>query len=180
MIDITNKPFGKLIALEFSHLTKSRHAVWKCKCECGNDTLAETRQLRNGTRVSCGCEQYKVGSNSPTWKGYGDLSLTHFNKIKADAKKRNIKFNVTLKFLWDLFEKQSRKCVISGEDITLRSKVHTSDGTASLDRIDSNVGYVENNVQWVHKDVNFMKSNLTMNRFLEVVKKIHTNFKLGI
>lgn len=174
MIDIKNKQFGKLTALEFDHLSKARHAVWKCQCNCGNQTFAETRQLRNGTRVSCGCSQHQIGKNSPTWKGCGEMSFTHFSKIKDGAKKRKIPFALTPKFLWELFEKQQRKCAISGEEITLRSKVHTSDGTASVDRIDSNRGYERGNVQWVHKDVNFMKSNLSMQRFTELIGKIHS------
>lgn len=42
------------------------------------------------------------------------------------------------------------------------------EGTASLDRIDSSRGYVEGNVQWVHKDVNFMKQALSQERFVEL------------
>lgn len=64
---------------------------------------------------------------------------------------------------------------MSGENITLRIKAHRSFGTASLDRIDSTKGYVEENVQWVHKDVNFMKSNLTEQRFKELISKIYHN-----
>jgi len=172
MIDITGQKFGKLTAVEFTHLTKCRHAVWKCRCDCGKETFAETRLLRNETRVSCGCSQYKTGKESKTWKGTGGLSRTRFSKLKLDARKRKILFDLSPEFLWNLFESQNRKCALSGEDIWFNSKVHTSDGVASLDRIDSSKGYINNNVQWVHKDVNFMKSNLSMKRFRELIEKI--------
>lgn len=38
----------------------------------------------------------------------------------------------------------------------------------SLDRIDSNKGYVEGNVQWVHKDVNMMKQSYSNERFIGI------------
>lgn len=33
-------------------------------------------------------------------------------------------------------------------------------------------GYVDGNVQWVHKDVNFMKSDLEQSRFIDLCAKI--------
>ena len=33
--------------------------------------------------------------------------------------------------------------------------------------------YIEGNVQWVHKDVNVMKWDLTIERFLDLVGKIN-------
>jgi hypothetical protein len=38
---------------------------------------------------------------------------------------------------------------------------------ASLDRIDSSKGYIDGNVQWVHKEVNEMKMQATQNEFIE-------------
>ena len=178
--DITGKKFNKLTALTFSHLNKSRHAVWICKCECGNETTAQSRFLINGAKKSCGCIRNEVGSHTSSWKGYGGLSKTRFSKIIVDAKNRNIDFNLSIEFLWDLFQKQNGKCVISGEPICFPNKVHESDGTASLDRIDSNKDYSEDNVQWVHKDINVMKWNLSQDKFFDWIKKIHTYKNLGL
>lgn len=44
--------------------------------------------------------------------------------------------------------------------------------TASLDRIDSNRGYTQDNVQWVHKDVNKMKMDLNQQIFVELCRAI--------
>jgi hypothetical protein len=44
--------------------------------------------------------------------------------------------------------------------------------TASIDRIDSNLGYTESNVVWVHKDVNIMKNNFTKEYFLMMCQKV--------
>ena len=47
--------------------------------------------------------------------------------------------------------------------------------TASLDRIDSSKGYVPGNIQWVHKDVNWMKGSFTQEYFVNICKKISKN-----
>lgn len=43
----------------------------------------------------------------------------------------------------------------------------------SKDRIDSNKGYVEGNVQWVCKEINFMKHALSESRFIELCKLVY-------
>lgn len=58
--DITSQRFGKLTVLRRSErrLTgRSKPALWVCQCECGNTTEAIAADLRNGRRVSCGCQQ---------------------------------------------------------------------------------------------------------------------------
>jgi len=40
--------------------------------------------------------------------------------------------------------------------------------TASLDRIDSSKGYIEGNVQWVHKMVNMSKQQYTQEEFINM------------
>lgn len=50
-------------------------------------------------------------------------------------------------------------------------------GTASPDRIDSSLGYTKDNVQWVHKDVNTIKWDLSHDRFVKLCKTITENFE---
>jgi len=174
MLDIKGKKFGKLVVIEFDYINNGGHAVWRCKCDCGRETTGQTRFLRSGKKVSCGCQRRATGACHPTWQGVGELSKAQFSRLKISAKVRNIPFSVSIDFLWNLFLKQTRKCALSGEDITLFGACKTW-GTASLDRIDSTKGYVENNVQWLHKDVNFMKSDLSPERFRELIVKINHN-----
>jgi hypothetical protein len=44
--------------------------------------------------------------------------------------------------------------------------------TASLDRIDSTKGYIEGNLQWVHRDINKLKKNLPDDRFVEICRAV--------
>lgn len=54
-IDLTGKRFGRLVVLERAGNDKRNHALWKCKCDCGNETLVPTDRLKGGKTLSCGC-----------------------------------------------------------------------------------------------------------------------------
>lgn len=65
-IDITGRRFGRLTALEPTERRDIRGNIyWRCRCDCGKETLATESNLVNGTRKSCGClrkeNQEKIG-----------------------------------------------------------------------------------------------------------------------
>jgi hypothetical protein len=92
------------------------------------------------------------------------ICITLFKKYESNAFKRNLDFKLTIDDLWDLFQKQKGKCSLTGIDIKLlNSSINNNHHlqTASLDRIDNNLGYILNNVRWVHKIINSLKSDLS-------------------
>lgn len=87
-----------------------------------------------------------------------------------------------MEYIWDLFVSQKSMCKISGMVISFRSSDENSDTyrvgrkhTASLDRIDSNFGYVMGNVQWVHRDINIMKNNFDESYFKQLCRFVSEN-----
>ena len=59
-LDLTNKKFGKLTALEPTDKRSGTSIIWTCKCECGNYCEVSAAHLTeyHGTQ-SCGCVQSK-------------------------------------------------------------------------------------------------------------------------
>lgn len=53
--DLTGQHFGKLTVLKYHHTSKDRHACWICLCECGNEVVVTSNNLKKGNTVSCGC-----------------------------------------------------------------------------------------------------------------------------
>ena len=98
------------------------------------------------------------------------LSINRYHKLERSAFKRNYDFSVTLEYLSDLYLKQNKKCAITGDFL---EKLED----ASLDRIDSTLGYIEGNVQWVTVQANLSKHLMTMNELYEFCKKVlnHAN-----
>ena len=101
-----------------------------------------------------------------------------WSKLQRDARIRGIPFDITIEEAWELFLKQERKCSYTNMLLTFPTTSCSYDGTASLDRIDSSKGYSIGNLQWVHKWVNIMKTDLTEPEFFGFCKMIYEHKKL--
>lgn len=54
--DLTGKVFERLTVIEFAGMDKvSNISTWKCKCECGEETIVRRSNLTTGKTRSCGC-----------------------------------------------------------------------------------------------------------------------------
>jgi hypothetical protein len=136
-----------------------------CKCECGKIVVKKTYMLCNSWWFSCGCVKM-----TPKCE-YKILTPTYFYDLKKGASKREIEFNITPRYILDLWYKQGGKCALTGKPLVLS---HT-EKTASLDRIDSSVGYVKNNVQWIHKNLQRVKGALLDADFIKICKEVAAN-----
>lgn len=159
--------YDKLTVIGFESSDGRKQAI--CQCSCGNIVNKRPELLKTiNVTNNCGCD------HRGAWKGIGLLSKTVFNRIKINARKRYLSFEISISYAWKLYEKQNRKCALSGLDIPF-GKWTDDRNDASLDRINSDLGYIEGNVQWLHKDVNKMKWDLPENKFLELCEKIITH-----
>lgn len=58
--DLTQQRFGKLVAVELMEgMKKASNNVWRCMCDCGNETLVASTHLLQGNITSCGCQKSK-------------------------------------------------------------------------------------------------------------------------
>lgn len=175
--DLTGQQFGYLTAESIAYVGKGKrkNAFWLCKCVCGGTKVINSSSLVEGGTKSCGCLRFKSASKSPCWGGFGEISGNVWCKIRDSAKKRKLEFDLSIEDAWNIFLRQRRLCALTHLPITFaKSQIdHIRGGcSASLDRIDSTKGYVKNNVQWVHKDVNRMKSNFSEEKFVELCRLI--------
>ena len=58
-LNLINQKFGKLFVIQESAERISNRTTWLCQCDCGQQTLATTKALRDGTKQSCGCIKRK-------------------------------------------------------------------------------------------------------------------------
>lgn len=117
-------------------------------------TVIQARLYKIGLRRTSKRKRYKRHET------YKLLSLSYFRSIKGGADSRNLQFCITPQDAYEMFIKQDGKCALSGCSIYLNPEYRKGHiQTASLDRIDSTKGYLPNNIQWVHKDINKLKTN---------------------
>jgi hypothetical protein len=55
-VDLTGQRFGNLICIKKVGSLRG-HAAWLCKCDCGNEVIADSGSLRVRDRTSCGCRR---------------------------------------------------------------------------------------------------------------------------
>lgn len=171
MPNINRTKVGKFRIIGRSYRTNAGKA-WRyvSLCDCGGIVNLEYSNIKRNSR---GCGACYHGSTESDFKGYKEIHWCLFNSIKKKSSGRGLEFNVTIEYLWDLFIKQERKCALTKIDICFsRVLSRNRDCTASLDRIDSSKGYIEGNVQWVHKDINYMKQDYDQNYYIEMCKKV--------
>ena len=158
--------FGNLLVLEQIKISNSRHRYWRCLCKCETEIICTTSELNANRKVSCGCTARRYN------KLYKEIWSSLWSRIIWGAQDRKLEFTITIQEAWEHYEKQNRKCALSGLSIYFGDSFTKDETTASLDRIDSSKGYIPGNIQWVHKHINLMKSNYNQEYFIELCKAV--------
>lgn len=177
--------YPNLIGKQFNKLTvisdtgkrtigrKAGERIWSCKCDCGKTTEISTSRLTKFRTKSCGCLRQRRQNKSPFWKGHKDISANFWYRIMTEAKNRDIEVGITIEDAWSQFEKQRGICSLSGIELSFEKFSKDDMGrTASLDRIDSKKGYTKDNIQWIHKNINWMKTKFEQSYFIEMCDRI--------
>lgn len=150
-----------------------------CRCSCGKLNSVNASTLRRGGSRGC----LECGGKKQQKNAAGDIPTTLWDRIKDNAQRRGHEVLVSAEDAWNKYVEQDGKCALSGAPIGFRdgrSKNGIVIHTASLDRINSHVGYIVNNIQWVHKTVNLMKNDLDETEFFAFCLVIVEHFQTKI
>lgn len=153
---LLGKRFGFLTVLErrgSQRVGNGTHALWRCRCDCGNETIVPTLRLNSGVTRSCGCRSGNIthGHNrnrkpTPTlssWKAMVGRCTQPSNPAFAHYQKRGI--TVCDRWLHGEDGKSGFECFL--DDVGERPSLEFS-----LDRFpDNDGGYEPGNVRWATK-----------------------------
>lgn len=178
--------FGNLIVIGPSDKYTDTTLHWECLCKCGKTTYPLARDLNKGNSRSCGQKGCRADKRIRHKKEKNDkkevreqhelIKDFYWKRVLKNAEQRGMEVTISLEYAAELFYKQEWKCIFTGVDLQF-ANIFSEKSTASLDRIDSSLGYCENNLQWVHKSINRMKMNLPDDEFIDWCALVYLNRK---
>jgi len=153
----------------------------KCKLTLNISNFNKDKSNSTGLQTYCkDCQTENTKKWASTEDGY--LKKLYID-IVHNAKKRTkeLKVNITIDDIKELYEKQKGLCAISGIKMTRDVYMVKGDNhiinkkNISVDRIDSTKGYEKDNIQLVGAIINRMKSDLTDKEFIDICKTVIDN-----
>lgn len=81
--DMKGQRFGRLVAIEHVGFASNCVTLWRCKCDCGNETIVRQGNLNSGTTRSCGCLDIDRTKEANTTHGQSHTRIFNiWSKIK--------------------------------------------------------------------------------------------------
>ena len=135
---------------------------------CGNEfEYKRVKKIKELCSLECRSKRVVDSINTKingSWSNY----FKHLCQIRKDARKE-----LSPEILENLLIKQRYKCALTGIKLTcLRANGIKFKTNASIDRINSDLGYNVDNIQLVCTIVNSLKSNLTNHEYIRWCKKV--------
>lgn len=189
MFNIKNKTgerYGRLVVIEYYGKNEKGRILWRCKCDCGNEKIVASDLLSSGKTKSCGCLKYEVLHNpNHLFKREQDRKKSIMKVQYSHIKRRNKKFTGEVMTFEEFCKKSEEPCAYCGEPYSkeiedrlnetkngkrLSSKIVRING---IDRINSSIGYTNENTVACCKKCNTAKNTMSKEDFLSWIYKVY-------
>lgn len=136
---------------------------------CFDDGLPKYRSTCKSCILSLAPEKHKLTYADKIIKKHANYK-NYISTLLNHTSKRKKQYNLDIQYLIDLYESQNGSCAISGIEMTYDyGKTATN---ISIDRIDSNIGYIKGNIQLTCYIANIMKNKFSTIDFINFCEKI--------
>lgn len=167
---------SELVLRERMGRTRNKY-IWKCLCDCGGITFVSTHDLKSNYVKSCGCLVSDMMSKTNDANGYkvrnGKRSVENriLKTYKKNASNKNFDFNIDDEQFFEIINKE---CFYCGKYDTKQNKFTKEYFNLNgVDRIDSKLGYINNNVVSCCARCNQGKNDITIEDFLSWIKDVY-------
>jgi len=169
----------KIINIEGKGVGK--HTKITFECHCGNIKDMKTHIFTKSK--SCGCQKHDIS----TWKSIGPKSKpwtlpkgeAAFNNYlyayKRAARKRNLEFDLSKEEFKEIVTQNCFYCGIEPQERKPQKSYNGSMKMHGVDRKDNEIGYTIKNSVSCCSTCNFMKLKMTIDDFVNHIKRIYEN-----
>jgi hypothetical protein len=185
MINLFGVPgtrFGSLVAIRRIENNKHGHPIFLCKCDCGAEAKVAKAELvrRDRPTRSCGCARSHGRKKSWTRSKYGlfrvaalalNIDPHHPAVLKATKAKHTA---LSKNREWGLSAEEAIKLCLSPCHYCGLNKP----GVIGIDRVDSSITYIPNNVVPACKRCNAAKNDMTTEEFKEWLIRLYQHYVL--
>lgn len=163
-VDHTGLRYGCLVVSEF--IEGSRRGLWRCRCDCGNEKIAEGRRLSQGATWHCGCQPKRLKRLPPGVAGRNKV----LGYYRAGARDRGLCWRLSDE---DFDRLTSQDCFYCG---CAPSAVHGEASTPfiynGIDRMDNDLGYIIENVVPCCRTCNQAKMAMPYGEFMAWIARL--------
>lgn len=156
---------GSRTIIGIAHRITNHRLIYVCECACGREISVEAVRISRMTDCGCGTEARTKAANERRKVASAERHKTEeykarikFQACKHRAKNRGREFDLTQKSFNELILSECRYCA--------------KPKAGGVDRIDSNIGYVEANCAPCCSTCNYMKRMMTHEEFCDQVLAI--------
>ncbi|MCL2556369.1 MAG: hypothetical protein FWE03_05085 [Firmicutes bacterium] len=160
--DLSNKRFGRLVAIEPVAKTNRGEVVWLCRCDCTTEKNILGAVLTRGISNSCGCLQRELTAKRSITHGWSKTRLYKIWRgmlsrcylLTSNRSKDYGKRGITVSNEWHCFEPFRDWALVNGYDDKL-----------TLERLNNNGNYEPSNCCWatVKQQANNRRTNNIVN-----------------
>ena len=179
LIDLTGQVYGRLTVIkrvdDYISPSGDRKVQWLCKCKCGKEVIVTGNNLKNGNSKSCGCYNRELLPKINSTHNASNTRLYHIWTCMKDRcyNPKNKKYK----------DYGGRGIIICDEWIndfeTFANWAYdngyvenVSRGECTIDRIDVNGNYCQQNCRWVNQKV--QTNNKRNNHYITYNGETHT------
>ena len=162
---------------DFSFIDNRYQVKFICRCgKIDHNRLNHLLKMKYKCCKSCARKNKYPEQRKSRGHIINGIHIKWLNDIHLNLKRgqKTLKCSLSNDDLYNKLKEQDFKCIYTGIKLNVID-LFKEDSNASIDRIDSNLDYTIDNIEWVYKPINIMKNGLSKKDFIYICKLV-SNF----